>query len=141
MVLKILDCFGDGKKLNVKWQTSKNHRRFSLRCLSQDVIPVSIRLKSNIKMPKGLFIIKRVERSLLNERIRSVNNTINMLKIQKDTCINQIKSSLDEKTMEGCENFFILRRKSRHLKTLERPEPHENNQRSIIYKGQQSIPE
>ena len=56
-----------------------NHKRFLLRCLSSDLIPVSIRLKSNIKTPKGRSIIKRVERSLLNERIRSINNTITML--------------------------------------------------------------
>ena len=97
----------------------QNHR-FSFRCLSQDIIPVSIRLRSNIKTPRGLYFIKRAERSLLNERIGLVNNTINMLKIQIDTCMNQLKSSLEEKTMEECENFIIIRRESTHIKTLER---------------------
>ena len=53
----------------------ENHRRFSLRCLSKDIIPVSVRLKSNIKTPKGKHIVREVERALLNERVRSINNS------------------------------------------------------------------
>ena len=63
-----------------------NHRRFSLRCLSKDIRPISTRLRSNIKTPKGHHIIRKAEKTLLNERIRSINNTINMLKVQVDTC-------------------------------------------------------
>ena len=98
----------------------QNNRRFSLRCVSQDITPVNIRLKSSIKTPKTCILLRGLKKTLLNERIRSINNTINMLKIQKDTCINQLKSSSDEKTMEECVNFIILRRESRHIKTLER---------------------
>ena len=54
------------------------HRRFSLRCLSGNIIPVSIRLRSNIKAPKGHHIIRKAEKALLKERIRLINNTINM---------------------------------------------------------------
>ena len=43
---------------------------------------------------------------------------INMLKIQKDTCIDQLKTCLDERTMEECEKFINLRRESRHIKTM-----------------------
>ena len=50
-----------------------DHRRFSLRCLSEGLIPVSVRLKSNIKTPKGRQIIKKAEIALLNERVRSIN--------------------------------------------------------------------
>ena len=82
------------KSVKILWQWEiieykmvdfQNHRRFSLRFLSKDVIPVSIRLKSNIRTPKGYYIIKKAERALLNERIRSIN-TINMLSHQRDTC-------------------------------------------------------
>ena len=60
----------------------KNHRRFLLRCLSADIIPVNIRLRSNNKSPKGYNIIKRAEKALLNERMRTVNNTITMFENQ-----------------------------------------------------------
>ena len=68
-----------------------NHRRFTLRCLSEDWVPVSICLKQNIKTPKGLQIIRKAERALLTERVRSINNTLNMLKSQRDICIDQLE--------------------------------------------------
>ena len=57
------------ERIEGKMSDFKNHRQFSLQCLSNDVIPVSIRLKSNIKAPKGQEIIRRAEKALLNERI------------------------------------------------------------------------
>ena len=98
----------------------KNHRRFSLRCLDQDVIPVSIRLKSNVKTPRGLDIVKRAERALLNEKIRSVTNRINMLKMQIDTCMDQLETCLDGRTMEECKLFINSKKESRHNSTLVR---------------------
>ena len=61
----------------------QNHRHFTLRCLGEKVVPVSIRLKSQVKTPKGLQIKRRAEISLLNERIRSINNTIKHAKSRK----------------------------------------------------------
>ena len=110
-------CFGDGKELNTKWQTFKIIGGSLLRCLSKDVIPVSIRLKSNIKTQKGCHIIKK---ALLNERIRSINNTINMLSHQRDTCKIDLKRRLEEQTMEECFNFIKTWREARHFKTMER---------------------
>ena len=87
----------------------QNHRHFTLRCLGEKVVPVSIKLKSQVKTPKGLQIIRRAEISLLNERIRSINNTINMLSQEKDTCIRKLKEKLDEDLMKECENFIEKR--------------------------------
>ena len=97
-----------------------NHRHFSLRCLSKGLIPTSTRLKSNIKTPKGKYIIKIAERALLNERIRAINNSIAMFKIVIDTCMIQFESILDKKTMEDCYIYTEYRREGRHQKTLER---------------------
>ena len=71
-----------------------SHRRFTLRCLSEDLVPVSICLRKNIKTPKELQIVRRAEKALLTERVRSINNTLNMLKSQRDTCIDQLIKSL-----------------------------------------------
>ena len=49
-----------------------NHRRFSLRCLKYVDIPVSEKLKTNIRTSRGLQIIGKEERKLLNECIRSI---------------------------------------------------------------------
>ena len=59
------------EKIENKIANFSNHRIFSLKC--------------NIKTPKGHHIVKKAEQALLNERIRLINNTINMLKIQGNT--------------------------------------------------------
>ena len=120
--------YGQGS-LKIYWRWEKfeckmadflNHRCFSLRCLSKGLIPTSIRLKSNIKTPKGKYIIKKAELALLNERIRAINNSIAMFKMVIDTCMIQLESILDEKTMEDCYRYIKYRREGRHQKTLDR---------------------
>ena len=78
------------ENLEYKMVAFQNHRIFSLRCLKEDIITVSVKLKSNIKTPKARLITKKVERALLNERIRSVNNTLTMMRIERDTCMNSL---------------------------------------------------
>ena len=112
--------FQQWKKLECQMADFQNHRRFLLRCPSVDIIPVSIRLKSNIRTPKGWNIINRAERALLNERIRLINDTITMFEIQRDTCKNQLSSILDKENMEEWVKFINCIRESRHIKTLER---------------------
>ena len=108
------------ERIEGKMSDFKNHRRFSLQCLSNDVIPVSIRLKSNIKTPKGQEIIRRAEKALLNERIRSINNIIYMFNLQKDTCITNLANKIKEEDLKYCEEFIEARREARHYKTMER---------------------
>ena len=98
----------------------KNHRRFTLRCLSKGIVPVSIKLKSAVKTPKGIYIVRKAERMLMNERIRSINNTITMLNCQIHACINNLDCMLNKEVMEECHEFIKYRRQRRHSKTLER---------------------
>ena len=112
--------FCQWEKYERKMVDFSNHRRFTLRCLSKGLVPVSIHLKKNIKTPKGLQIIKRAERSLLNERIGSINNTLNMLKSQRDTCIDQLRRVLSNEWMDKCKDFIEVGREQQHLKTLNR---------------------
>ena len=107
-------------KIEKKMADFSNHQRFSLRCLSLDLIPVSIRLRSTSKTPKGKQIIKKVERALLNERIRSINNTLSMLEKRRDTCIFQLEEKLDRESMEECRKFIKIKREARHRNTLDR---------------------
>ena len=108
------------EKMENKMVDFSNHKRFTLRCLKEDIIPVSIRLKSSIKTPKSHHIIRKAERALLNERIRLVNNTITMLKIQTDTFIQHLENTLDSESMEECTRIIKEKKESRHFKTLER---------------------
>ena len=58
------------EKIELKMANLKNCRRFSLRCLS-NIIPVSVWLKSNIKTPRGIYIFKKAEKALLNDKWKS----------------------------------------------------------------------
>ena len=127
MIEKLLRIFADGKNWRRKMADFANHRRFTLRCLAEGLIPVSIRLKLNIKTPRGLQIIRKAERALLNERIRSINNTLNVLKSQKDTCMKELERSINEEWMAECKTFIEVRREKHHLKTLRR----------VLYKKQE----
>ena len=49
------------EKLEKKMSDFRNHQRFTIECLKNDIVPVSVRLKTNIKTAKGLEIIKRAE--------------------------------------------------------------------------------
>ena len=120
LVLSFLKLLRWWEKLECKMAIFKNHRRFSLRCLKQDVIPVGIKMKTNVKTPRGLYIVKRAEKALLNKRIRSVSNMINMLKMQIDTCMEQLKTYLEERVIEECKLFINSKRESRHNSTLVR---------------------
>ena len=52
-----------------KWEKKmadfRNHRRFTIKCLKNNIIPVSIGLKTNIKTSKGLDIIRRAEKTII----------------------------------------------------------------------------
>ena len=78
-----------------------------------------MRLKSTIRTPEAKCIIKKTEMALLNQGIRSINNSITMFKLLRDTCINQLESILDKKTMKECKVFIEIRRERRHLSALD----------------------
>ena len=65
--------FRKWERMEAKVSNFKNHQRFSLRCLSKGVTPVSLKLKNLTRKEKGEGIIKKAEKQLLNERIRNIN--------------------------------------------------------------------
>ena len=98
----------------------KNHRRFTLRCLDSNIIPVSLKLKSNIRKCRAINIIKKTERLLLNERVRTINSTIEMLECQCHTCRSDLNKALDRDIMEECDKIMVKIKEDQHQKTLER---------------------
>ena len=98
------------EKLEKKMADYRNHLRFTIKCLKNEEIPVSVRLKTNIKTPKGIQIIRKAEKQLLNEGIRSITNTIELLMLKRDTCFNRVKEILLEKddhnTLDDCNNLI-----------------------------------
>ena len=112
--------FRKWERTEKKMADFKNHRRFSLRCMDSNIIPVSLKLKSNLKTSKALKIIRKTERALLNERIRTINNTIEMLEHEKDTCIEGLSKVLNQEDMAECSKFMFKTKGDRHYKTMAR---------------------
>ena len=56
----------------------KNHQRFTLRCISKDLVLVSVKLRSACsKINQGARkIIKKAEKQILQDRVICINNTI-----------------------------------------------------------------
>ena len=81
---------------------------------------MSIKLKSQVKTPKGLQIIRKAEIALINERVRLINNTINMLSLEFDTCMRRLKEKIKEEDFLKCINFIDKSKEARHLKTMTR---------------------
>ena len=114
------EIFHQLERIQLKMADFQNHRCFTLICLSEKVVHVSIKLKSQVKTPKGLQIIRKAEVSLLNERIRLINNTINMLGLEYDTCMRRLSQKLKEEDLHECLKFIEERKEARNHKTMTR---------------------
>ena len=93
-------------KIEKKMADYRNHKRFSIKCLKKEIIPVSIKLKTNIYTKKASDIIRRAEKQLLNECIRTVNNMIEMNMYKRDSYLHQLEGVLDKETIEECKTFI-----------------------------------
>ena len=68
--------------------------------------------------PKAIKIIRKTERALLNERIRMINNTIELLEHEKDTCIEALSRVLNQEDKDKCKSFMFKTKEERHFKTM-----------------------
>ena len=108
------------EQLEKKIADIKNHRRFTLRCLSQKITPNSLKLKSNIKTSKGKRILERAERQLANECIRSINNTIATCTWLRDTCMKNLQDQISSFYFQECSKFIERVKETRHQIVLKR---------------------
>ena len=106
------------KEQRRKWPISKTIGDFRLDAWVITSFPVSLKLRSNMKTPKAKEIIRRTERLLLNERIRMINNTLEMLKHVKDTCIEDLSKALKQEDMEECKDYMNNIKEERHFNTM-----------------------
>ena len=104
------------EKYEKKMVDLHNHRRFSNRCLKFDVILLSIRLKTNVRIVKGLEIIRKTERKLLNEDIRSINNSLELYMYEREATVQQLEEKPDwnREILEECHDFIKRVIEARH---------------------------
>ena len=101
-----------------------NHRIFTLKCISKNIIPVSIRLRPlksrqfiNTSTRK---IIEKAERQLLQDRVRSINYTIKTSKDNASIHKTKLASMVTKVDFEKCTNFINKVREDRFNKVKAR---------------------
>ena len=60
--MEALHLLRDWEKLQIRDSNYRNHRIFTLRCISRGLILVSIRLKTTIRTEKARRIIRKVRK-------------------------------------------------------------------------------
>ena len=115
-----LELYQKLERTVLKISNYKNHRRFSLRCLSKDITPVGLKLKNNIGTYKSKCIIHNTERKLLNKRIRNINNTIKILEHVKCMYENELKGIISKEIYQECKVYIENDKETRHNKVLQR---------------------
>ena len=108
------------EQLEKKIANFKNHRRFTLMCLSQKITPNILKLKSNIKTSRGKKILEKAERQLANERIRNINNTIETCSCLRDICIDELKDQVSPFYFQESVKFIQRVKETRNQLVLKR---------------------
>ena len=112
------------EKLEKKMADYRNHLRFTIKCLKSEIIPASVRVRTNVQMSRGLQIIRKAEKQLLNECIRSVNNILELLMLKRYTCLEKLKDILlreeDQGPIEECNSLVKRVIECRHLRVTRR---------------------
>ena len=103
--LEVWCLFRNWERLWLRETDYKNHRIFTLRCLHKELVPVSIKLKSTLNTTRAKKIIRRVEKDLIQARIKSINNILNNVTKQIEECRDQLASIISTERLRECQGF------------------------------------
>ena len=101
----------------------KNHRIFTLKCISKDLLPVSVKLMSSCrKLSQGARkIIENAEKQLLQDGVRCINNTIeesvNIINNSRSRLVSIVTNTTD---LDRCSKFIDKVREDRYSKVKDR---------------------
>ena len=82
---------------------------------------MSIRLKTNIRTVRGLEIIRKTERKLFNECIRSINNSLELYMYERNSIVQQLEEKLEQdhsNLLEECQDYIKIIIECRHHRVL-----------------------
>ena len=111
------------EKCVIKESNYKIHRIFTLRCLNKGIILVNVRLGSTRKdiTKKAREIIYKVEKQLLQERVRYINVILDNNGKKLETSRSRLLSLVTTTTTYGkCTEFINNVRENRFIKIRER---------------------
>ena len=104
--IEALRLFRDWERLKIIECDYKNHRIFTLRCLPNDLVPVSIRLKSTLRSERARKILTSAEKQLLQTRLKSINSLLENNAKQLESTRTQIASILPTPSYIKCQEFI-----------------------------------
>ena len=93
------------EKLQLRASEYKNHRIFTLRCLHNDLIPTSIKLKSTLKSTRANKILRKAEKELLQTRVKSINYILDNTSQQLEECRSQLAAIISAQRLRECQDF------------------------------------
>ena len=102
---EVLRLFRDWERLQFRQYNYKNHRIFTLRCLHNELVPVSIKLKTPLRTKRARKIITSAEKQLLQARLKSINSLLDNNAKQIDLSSSQIASILPTPSYRKCQEF------------------------------------
>ena len=88
--IEVRHLFRLWEKLQLRASEYKNHRKFTLRCIHNDLIPVSIKLKSTLKSARANRILRKAEKDLLQTRVKSINYILDKTAQQLEECRSKL---------------------------------------------------
>ena len=84
----------------------KNHRFFTLRCLHNDLVPVSIKLILTLKSERAKKILRMAEKQLIQTRLKSINGLLDNNAKQLELTRSKIASILTTPNYQQCQEFI-----------------------------------
>ena len=108
------------EKLRIRASEYKNHRIFTLRCLHNDLIPVSIKLKSTLKSTRANKILRKAEKDLLQARIKTINFILDNTSKQLEECRSKLATIISTQRLRECQDFVDKVSEIRFNKVKER---------------------
>ena len=94
------------EKLQLRTYKYKNHRIFTLRCIHNDLVPSSIKLKSTLKSTRANQILRKAEKDLLQARVKSINYILDQTSKQLEECRSKLATIVSTQKLRECQDFI-----------------------------------
>ena len=112
--------FKDWERFKLRDINCRNHRIFTLKCISNELVPVILRLKTTLKTEKARKITRKVEKDLLQARVKSINGILGDNTKQTELSRSKLASTVSTTIMDKCQQFIDKVSELRFLKIKER---------------------
>ena len=103
--IKVWHLFRLWEKLQLRASEYKNHRIFTLRCIHNDLVPSSIKLKSTLKSTRANQILRKAEKDLLQARVKSINYILDQTSKQLEECRSKLATIVSTQKLRECQDF------------------------------------